>query len=592
MGVVANIANRITVMAILRLISVLAAVILVAGWYFYPLKMISALSWIDAELALIANYFNPDGSLAALLQLAGVGFVVMVTLTIIATGITLRKFVSKTIFRWRRILTIGLVPLLAHVVKWGLGYWWPALLVPVHTLTGGVYNWFSPETQIQLDLLNVRGHLMTIILSLVLVMLWSLVTFLWRWFFGRKAVAPSPSTQPPTPSGNSKWSRFMSAIKSLLRRLGLLSNSLIFASVWVIWNYSPRDLFWPITFTVFAILIGVFLASLGFILQKEKLTFKAFEPTKVSLFIQVDKGRAAVIEMGGRPIRVIQGGQMPSFTLTAVGLWWAYQLIVYKTIGLYVFIPFFTNPKTYPLPRYEMEEGDGHKVYRAIKAADPNFRSDHVRTAITTWGFHLKGVDVQKVPFTVDGSVQYHIDRNKVEESLYLTDAWNVLLDQAINTLVRSILRKQITLDELLGSLPKDIWETDEVVETDTLGEKLAQIVKVALDDYKFEFEGKDYHLRDLGIIVLKVDFTDFKDELEPAQRAQLLAGVLGREEGRGLSLKGQGVGESQQKQLAAVEGAGKLGPQVIAADALVRASGAGNLNALLAALIQNQMKA
>ena len=595
MGVIANIANRITVMAILRLISVLAAVILVAGWYFYPLKMISALSWIDAELALIANYFNPDGSLAALLQLAGAGFVVMVTLTIIATGITLRKFVSKTMFRWRRILTIGLIPLLAHVVKWGLGYWWPALLAPAQYLVNMFYARYDLGTQAQLDLLNVRGHLMTIILSLVLVMLWSFVTFLWRWFFGRKAAAsaPSPSPQPPAPSGTNKWSRFMSAIKSLLRRLGLLSNGLILAFVWVIWNYSPADLFWPITFTTFAVLFGVFLAALGFILQKDRLIFKAFDAArgleKVSLFIQVDKGRASVIEMGGRPIRVIQGGEIPSFTLAFVGLWWTYQLIVYKTIGLYVFIPFFTNPKIYPLPRYKAEEGEGHKVYRAIKDTDPNYWSDHVRTAITTWILHFKGVDVQKVSFTVDGSIQYHIDRDKVEESLYLTDAWNVLLDQVSNTLIRGILRKEMTLDELLGSLPQELWQSQEVPETDTLGEKLSQAVKKALDDYNFTYEGKVYYLRDLGIIILKVDFTDFKDELTDDQRAQLLAGVFGREEGRGISLRGQGVAEGQQKQLAAVEGAGKLAPEVIKADALVRASGAGILNAAVAAFIQKQ---
>ncbi len=118
---------------------------------------------------------------------------------------------------------------------------------------------------------------------------------------------------------------------------------------------------------------------------------------------------------------------------------------------------------------------------------------------------------------------------------------------------------------------------------------KLSLSVKAALDDYNFTYEGKVYYLKDLGIIILKVDFTDFKDELSDDQRAQLLAGVFGREQGRGISLRGQGVAEGQQKQLAAVEGAGKLAPEVIKADALVRASGAGILNAAVAAFIQKQ---
>lgn len=574
----------------ITVLKLLALVVMVAFAYASSNGLASTLSWLDQTLAAAAENAEPTGILKLIFQFAGEGFVVLWAIIAIALGLMLRSLVSNTIFRWKRIFAAGLIPLIAHTVKWALGLWWPALLVPVHSLTGKIYNWFSPETQIRLDLFHARDHLMTIILSFVLVVLWSLVAFLWRRFRGRKAATPSPTPQPP--SGNGKWSRFMSAIKSLLRRLGLFSNGLIFASIWIIWNYSPADLFWPITFTAFAVLIGIFLASLGFILQKEKLTFKAFEPKKVSLFIQVDKGRASVIEMGGRPIRVIQGGETPSFTLAAVGLWWAYQLIVYKTIGLYVFIPFFTNPKIYPLPRYKVEEGEGHKVYRAIKDVDPNYWSDHVRTAITTWILHFKGVDVQKVPFTVDGSIQYHIDRAKVEESLYLTDAWNVLLDQVSNTLIRGILRKEMTLDELLGSLPQEIWQSQEVPDIDTLGEKLSLAVKTALDGYNFTYEGKVYYLKDLGIIILKVDFTDFKDELSEDQRAKLLAGVFGREEGRGISLRGQGVAEGQKKQLEAVEGAGKLAPKVIEADALVRASEAGILNAAVAAFIQKQQKA
>lgn len=199
------------------LLQLIAAAILLAIGYFFPNALANTLSWLDATLAGVADNAESTGTLMLILQFAGGGFAVLMTALVIATGFTMRQFVSETFFRWRYVLTAGLIPLLAHVVKWGLGLWWPALLVPVHTLTGGVYNWFSPETQIQLDLFNFKGHVMTIILSLVLIMLWSLVTFLWRWFFGRKAAASAPSPQPPT--GNSKWSKIMSIFTKPLQRV-------------------------------------------------------------------------------------------------------------------------------------------------------------------------------------------------------------------------------------------------------------------------------------------------------------------------------------------------------------------------------------
>ncbi|MBP9717396.1 MAG: hypothetical protein KBD44_01640 [Candidatus Pacebacteria bacterium] len=200
------------------LLQLLAAAVLLAIGFFFPSALASTLSWLDATAASIADNAEPTGTLKLILQFAGAGFTVLMAVLVIVAGFTMRQFVSQTLFRWRYVLTAGLIPLLAHVVKWGLGLWWPALLVPVHTLTGGVYNWFSPETQIQLDLFNFKGHVITIILSLVLIMLWSLVTFLWRWFFGRKAAASAPSPQPPAPSGNAKG-KIMSIFTKPLQRV-------------------------------------------------------------------------------------------------------------------------------------------------------------------------------------------------------------------------------------------------------------------------------------------------------------------------------------------------------------------------------------
>ena len=199
------------------LLQLLAAAVLLAIGYFFPSALASTLSWLDAAVASIADNAEPTGTLKLILQFAGAGFAVLMALLVIAAGFTMRQFVSQTLFRWRYVMTAGLIPLLAHVVKWGLGLWWPTLLVPVHTLTGGVYNWFSPETQIQLDLFNFKGHVMTIILGLVLILLWLLVTFIWRWFFGSKAAASAPPPQTPAPSGNSKWSKIMSIFEKPIK---------------------------------------------------------------------------------------------------------------------------------------------------------------------------------------------------------------------------------------------------------------------------------------------------------------------------------------------------------------------------------------
>jgi hypothetical protein len=185
------------------LLQLLAAAILLVIGFVFPSALANTLSWLDATLASLADSAESTGTIKLILQFAGAGFSVLMTALVITTGFAMRQFVSETFFRWRYVLTAGLIPLLAHVVKWGLGLWWPALLVPVHSLTGVVYNWFSAETQIQLDLFNFKGHVMTIILSLVLIMLWSLATFLWRQLRRRQG-----QPQPPAPTG--KWSTIMS----------------------------------------------------------------------------------------------------------------------------------------------------------------------------------------------------------------------------------------------------------------------------------------------------------------------------------------------------------------------------------------------
>lgn len=188
-------------------LQLLAVVVILSLGIFFPNALAETLSWLDATLAALAENAEPSGTLKLIFQFAGAGFVVLMAIAVIGIGFTMRQFVSQTFFHWRHIVTAGLIPLLAHAVKWGLGLSWPALLVPVQQLADQLISWFAPATQVTLGLFQARDHLMTIFISLALLLLWSLATFLWRQFRGRKASAPSPS--PQLPSGN-KWSKIMS----------------------------------------------------------------------------------------------------------------------------------------------------------------------------------------------------------------------------------------------------------------------------------------------------------------------------------------------------------------------------------------------
>lgn len=377
-------------------------------------------------------------------------------------------------------------------------------------------------------------------------------------------------------------------IRTLMISAALLVGSLSIGTVF----YFVPGIMQPIQI-VTGIILGIVILLTISPLLKNVLLHDPDRPKKPGLFVQVDTGRAVAIDFGGTYYYKIKGESEPVHSNALFGLWMLYKKYIWITTKLHVFVPFFTQPKSYDLPRYEVNSVDGKRKYSVIEKGTDGYRSNHVRFAPFTWYFEYAGAEIQTIPFLIKGSAQVLIPFEKVQDSLYLTESWNVLLDQALSSVIRSVVRGQVTLDMVIGSIAKDIWEVESPPAKDT-DQIVASLIQKGIKDYKFdgeigqgEFAGKK--LSDLGPLVLRVDITDFEDELEPAEKMQLRAAAIGRQSGRSKDLDGQGVANAQ-KHLRDVHADGSEASKLIVnADALVRAAAAGNLDALLASFIQNR---
>jgi hypothetical protein len=350
--------------------------------------------------------------------------------------------------------------------------------------------------------------------------------------------------------------------------------------------------------------VGLLCAIIAFLaispLLKDLLLHCPDDKGKKGMFVQVGDGRVVVIDFGGNFYYQIDGDlDYPVASTALFGLWMLYKRYIWKMTHLHVYVPFFTEPKTYDLPRYNVKEKNGKRIYEVIGETDLGYRSNHVRTAPFTWNFEFAGVDIQTVPFRVTGSAQVLIDKTKVREALYLVESWNVLLDQAVTSVTRSVVRSKVTIDMVIGAVEKNLWskeKTEVDLEKEVAG-LVAKLIYEGIRSYQFddtigaEFAGKK--LADLGIIVLKVDITDFEDELTETERVKLRSSVLGRQEGRARDLTGQGIAQEQNHMAKILK---DLDPDLREAILKNRAfvdavNKGGSVETLIAALIGNLRK-
>lgn len=340
-------------------------------------------------------------------------------------------------------------------------------------------------------------------------------------------------------------------------------------------------------------------ALLGSPLLKDSLKQNPAERQKPGMFVEVQQGRSTVITKGGVPYYVIEGGNSkPELKESPFKLWWLYQMYVFKLTGLHAYIPFFTQPHTYEVPRYELDQ-NGTEGYTLIGPDKPEkYWSNHVRTEPFIWHFIYKGVDIQKLPFTIKGFVGLRIipGTETVIAAMFDIESWAELLNEALKATVRNFLRNNVTLDDVLGFLPKDIWETppERKAGEKAKSDMFAHEIKLALRDFWFTERapdgtpGKERRLLDFGIDVQRIEISDFDPEFE---KAELFAAALGRERGRARQLEGQGIANAEKALLEVHKDGSPASLEILRTRGLVDVAknGGGLLDGLAAAFLKKQ---
>lgn len=290
----------------------------------------------------------------------------------------------------------------------------------------------------------------------------------------------------------------------------------------------------PVIFMLLGMLLGLAALGLVSVLYKDRFAHDPNRPKKLAWMVKVSQNRSVVINRGGRPTHVLRGDEGPASSSALFGLWMVYKIYVMKVTGYHVYFPFFTEPTIYDLPRYNVREEGGKKVFDVVNENSAGYRSNHVRTELTTWYFEYSGTEIQKIPFIVKGSVQIKITRGREIDALYMTDSWNVLLDQALNSVIRSVVRRDMTLDMVIGGINNDIWKTQ--TSTGDAYEQAANLIMERLKQYDID----GVKLEDIGIEIEHVDIIDFEDQLSPDEAKSLRAASIKKEEAKGLELTGR----------------------------------------------------
>lgn len=343
--------------------------------------------------------------------------------------------------------------------------------------------------------------------------------------------------------------------------VGVLVTSIVTIIVSLMDSTIPGYVWFALT-AIAGVPAGVTIFLLVSPLLKERLLHDPDSPDKLGMFVEVGTGRSVAIDYGNSFYVAIDGDQNGPYPIDSETssllsrLWMLYRSYIWWATKLHVYVPFFTEPKTYDLfPRYKPVTIDGKRDYVPVEKSDSGYRSNHVRTSPFTWIFKYTGIDLQTIPFTVVGSVQVLIDKTKVKEALYVAESWNILLDQAIYSVIRAIVLSKLNIDMVLGTVSKELWANQSnASETEAYTDMVAKLIFEGLMEYRFKkpivVDGEEIaepSLADLGIKGLRVDITDFKDELTEDERAKLRSPVLGRQEGRARDLNAQGIAQEQR---------------------------------------------
>jgi len=355
----------------------------------------------------------------------------------------------------------------------------------------------------------------------------------------------------------------------------------------------------------------IIFAIVALLFFKDSFTHKPGEK-KFAWLVQVEKNRQTIIDREGHPLRTITGGFRKSRDeikkeeeedrpkspvlhelLSKVFTW--YERLAFDLTGLYAYVPYYTEPRIYPLPRLEIDP-DGKLVI--IKPDNVKYLSNHVRNALTTWFFEYRGIDIQTMPFKVTGSINYRIDPEKTVEALYRSDSWNILMDQVCSAIMRSYLKTNGTIDKVLGRPSEELYgeDIDSSMNTDAMAKATCEeILGTVLETIGEGEEVENKKLSDFGIIIASIKIVDISPDFSDEEELQALRSApIGKARGRGIALGGKGEAAAQQSILDVHKNNQdkEISTAIIQGRALESASSAGStIDALLATFAQSKQK-
>lgn len=256
-------------------------------------------------------------------------------------------------------------------------------------------------------------------------------------------------------------------------------------------------------------------------------------------------------------------------------------------------IPGIHTVRTYDLPRYRKKEEGGKLIYEAVKEGDPGRRTNHYRTQLTPWFNEFTSVDIEGIPFNVKCATNYSLDKEKIEEVAFMVESWNTLLDQALNSVARGLIRQKISLDDAIGGISQDVFK-DGAGEDTKSDKEIQKIILDGLLEYKLRNKGQAHGrtLAEIGIIIEGFEILDFAPEkLTDQELIKLRSPSLERRAGQARVMAGKAEAIYQEEILAVLSKYPELAAVNVNAEAFVRAAKEGTLDALAAALLKNLVK-
>lgn len=356
---------------------------------------------------------------------------------------------------------------------------------------------------------------------------------------------------------------------------------------------------------VFGATIGLILLVLPFF--GKTLLDNPDKPEQIALFTAPEPGRSSIIKKGGSVSHVTHGmkkGDQIEEGDTFTNRWLAmYDRYSFDLAGVrFVGIPLIHQVHSYSLPRYRktVSEASGEVVYEAVKPTEEGFRSNHFRTEMTAWYYKLPSVDIEGVHFLAIGAVYFRIKKSKVLSAAFDIDSWNTVLDQAIQSRVRNILRTSMSIDEAIGAVSTEISENRPEHDGTVVGnshqgvDNVEEQVLTALRNYKIkDTEGTERTLEEAGgFEFMGHEVLDFSpQELTPEELVRLRSPALARREAQGRVLQGKAEAAFQREVLAALDAFPDRADANVNAEAFVKASKNGNLDMLVTAFAKKLLK-